>query len=256
MISKTSSTKNVNSLTRGLELLLLLNRQGPCQVRDLYRLTGMPKPTIVRMLATLRESGYVTQNADNSYRVTAKTLALAMGFNTADELLAVARPLIEAFREEHAWPCDLAIFDRDAMVIMETSQLPGTLSLNRGIGTRLPLTPTALGRAYLAFCPDSELEEILTRLRSSGDPAESLMKEEPRLHAILQSAHQRGYAVSDEGFQKKARILAAPVMAGNRVLACVNVMVIASAMTMEQTESAFAPALRELAGRIAAGIHR
>ena len=62
--TKGGSMKNVTALERGLDIMLVLNRLGPSQVRDLHRNLGLPKPTIVRMLATLKGAGYVTQSDD------------------------------------------------------------------------------------------------------------------------------------------------------------------------------------------------
>jgi len=248
--------KNVTALERGLDIMLLLNRLGPSQIRDLHKNTGLPKPTIVRMLATLKGAGYVTQSDGGSYRVTAKTLALSTGFDAADDLMAVAKPILAAFREEHAWPADLAIFDRDAMVVIDTSKAPGTLSLNRGIGSRLPVMPTALGRAYLAFCPEDERREITERLARSDDANEKLAKDPGKRDAILDLAHQLGYATSDQEFQKSARVIAVPLFSNKDLLACVNMMTVSAAMTLQQAEHSFAPLLKKLAQRIALELAR
>ena len=250
--AKKSSMKNVTALERGLDILLLLNRQGPSHIRDLHKISGLPKPTIVRMLATLNGAGYVSQSEDGTYRVTAKTLALSIGFDAADHLLAVAKPVLAEFREENAWPADLAIFDRDAMVIMDTSKVPGTLSLNRGVGSRLPVMPTALGRAYLAFCPDDQRQEIIDRLAQSGHADEGLARDRGRLDGILEKARQQGYATSDQEFQKTARVISVPVFDGGILAGCVNMMTVSAAMTLQQAEFSFVPLLKDLAQQIAA----
>lgn len=250
-ISVKRRSNHVNSLVRGLDILLILNRNGASHVRDLFQHTGLPKPTIMRMLTTLREAGYVTQRGDGRYAVTARTLALSTGFDAADHLLAVARPVLQAFREDHAWPSDLAIFDRDAMVVMDTSRIPGTLSLNRGIGTRLPMTPTAFGRAYLAHCAEEERDEILRHLRDTQAQYEGLASEPQRLLPMLERARERGFATSDQEYLKRARIVAVPVIADGMLLACVNMLTVASAMTMAQAEFEFVPALKMLADDIA-----
>lgn len=236
--------------------MLLLNRLGPSHIRDLHKNTGLPKPTIVRMLATLKGAGYVTQADDGSYRVTAKTLALSTGFDAADDLLAVAKPILAEFRQKHAWPVDLAIFDRDAMVVIDTSKTPGTLSLNRGIGSRLPVMPTALGRAYLAFCPQDERLDIMGRLARSDDPNEVLARNPAKRDAILAKAYQLGYATSDQEFQKFARVIAVPLFSNKDLLASVNMMTVSAAMTLQQAEQSFAPLLKKLAQRIALELAR
>ncbi len=248
--TKGSSMKNVTALERGLEILHLLNLLGPSHVRELHKSSGLPKPTIVRMLATLNGAGYVTQSDDGCYRVTAKTLALSTGFDAADNLLTVAKPILAEFREEHAWPVDLAIFDRDAMVVIDTSKAPGTLSLNRGIGSRLPVMPTALGRAYLAFCPENTRRESIEILARSVDPNEALARDPAKRDAILEKAHRQGYATSDQEFQKSARVISVPLFSGEKLVACVNMITVSAAMTLEQAEISFVPLLKGLAKSI------
>jgi IclR family mhp operon transcriptional activator len=237
----------VNALTRGLEVLQILNRHGASQVRDVHQYCGLPKPTVVRMLTSLCDSGYVRQAADGSYHLTAKTLELSVGYDAADDVLNTARPVMAAARAAHTWPSDLAIFDHDAMVIMDTSKVPRTLSLNRGIGTRLPVTPTALGRAYLAFCPEDERREIISRLAKSKDADEKLARQPKKLARILAHAGRRGYAVSDENFNKTTRIVAVPVIVHSQIVACVNMMAVSAAMTAAQAEASFYPVLRDIA---------
>jgi len=239
-----------NALTRGLEVLQLLNKYGACQVRDIHRYSGLPKPTVVRMLSSLCEAGYARQAEDGSYHLTAKTLELSVGYDAADDILAIARPLMAAARSAHTWPSDLAIFDHDAMVIMDTSKVPGTMSLNRGIGTRLPVTPTSLGRAYLAFCPEDECAEIIARLADSDDHDEELARRPEKIRKILSVARERGYAVSDENFNKAARIVGVPVFAHGQIVACVNMMAVSAAMSFEQAEASFYPVLRDISARL------
>jgi len=240
----------VNALARGLEVLQLLNTQGPSQVRDIHRLSGLPKPTVVRMLSSLCEAGYVRQAEDGSYHLRAKTLELSLGYDAADDILTTARPILAAARAAHTWPADLAIFDYDAMVVMDTSKVPGTLSLNRGIGTRLPVTPTALGRAYLAFCPAAERGDIVERLATRDDEREALARRPEELGDVLSRAHACGYAVSDENFNRTARIVAVPVIVRDQTIACVNMMAVSTAMTAAQAEASFFPVLRDISQHI------
>lgn len=240
----------VNALTRGLEVLQLLNKHGASQVRDIHRHSGLPKPTVVRMLSSLCDSGYVRQAIDGSYHLTARTLELSVGYDATDDILTTARPVMAAAREAHTWPSDLAIFDHDAMVIMDTSKVPGTLSLNRGIGTRLPVTPTAFGRAYLAFCPQDERQEIIARLAKSNEANEELARQPEKIAKILSRARERGYAVSDEKFNKSARIVAVPVIVHSQIVACVNMMAPSAAMPYEQAEASFYPVLRDIADHL------
>jgi IclR family mhp operon transcriptional activator len=59
---------------------------------------------------------------------------------------------------------------------------------------------TGVGRAYLAFCPDKEREDILRRLRKSDKPEDQLARDPKRLERILAQSRARGYATRDATF--------------------------------------------------------
>ena len=57
-----SSFVPVQSVLRALDLLAEVNRTSLATVGDLHRRTGLPKPTIVRLLETLMAAGYVVRH--------------------------------------------------------------------------------------------------------------------------------------------------------------------------------------------------
>ena len=52
----------VQSVQRALRLLAELNRQRVTSVAELHRRTGLPKPTIVRLLETLQAEGFIAND--------------------------------------------------------------------------------------------------------------------------------------------------------------------------------------------------
>ena len=248
------SSTTVTSLRRGLEILRLLNQEGYREVRTLHDATGLPKPTIVRMLDTLIAAGYVIRNDVGRYLVTAKVLSLANGYQATEYLLRVAEPAMEQFRSRHGWPSDLAVFDYDAMVIVNTGRRPGTLSSNRNVGSRLPVTVTSLGRAHLAFCSPAERERIIQRLNDSRDPTEQLAKDPKAVEELIRRVRRQGYATSDREYLTNTRAVAVPIMIGDKVMGCINTMVLAEVMPLKQAARTFSEPLRVLAGEIAEGL--
>ncbi|MCC7167330.1 MAG: helix-turn-helix domain-containing protein, partial [Rhodospirillales bacterium] len=201
-------TKIIGVLERGLALLTALNRLGLCQVRDLHRATGLPKPTIVRLLESLIGLGYVTRLPGGGYEVTAKLQMLAPASEPAERLLKAAGPALAWLRRESIWPADLAVFDQDAMRVIDVGRGPGGPFADRRPGYRLPLAGSALGRAYLAFCPEDERRNLLERAgreplldRSGGN----------ELPLLLEMVRRKGYATRDRVRGKDTRVLAKPI---------------------------------------------
>ncbi len=55
------ATRQVRALTRGLDVLHALNRKSGRTARDLAESTGLPRPTVYRLLETLEATGYVAE---------------------------------------------------------------------------------------------------------------------------------------------------------------------------------------------------
>ena len=241
----------VIALQRGLDILAALNQPEVTEVRHLHALTGLPKATVVRLLRSLEAGGYVGRRPGGGYRVTAKVLTLSRGCDGIEQLLRKARPVLEWLRTGQTWPSDLAVFDHDAMVIVDTGSGLGTLSLNRSIGSRLPVMTTAFGRAHLAFCDDAERDAALARLRQSPDPHNWLARNEKATAALLEATRRRGYAICDREYGRTIRCVAMAIMVEGQVAGCINMMAMSNSMTMRQVERAFVPPLSTAAAGIA-----
>lgn len=248
--------KTVNALQRGLEVLKVINENGGCHIKDLQGLLDLPKPTIIRMVKTLHQAGYVARDQSGAYKVSAKVMSLSNRYDLDEDLMIAARPVLDKLRKDITWPSDLASFDGDAMVILDTGKDPGTLGLNRGRGSRLPVLSTSLGRAHLAFCDPKEQPEILSHL-FDVEPEQSKSKSGiKRIERILRETRKNGYAVGDAEYIKSTRAIAVPIMVDGKPIATVNLMVLTTAMVMEEVEKVFVRPLQSAAQQIAKSLSR
>ena len=227
----------VNALHRGLLILRAIN-DGHAQLREISAATKLPKSTIARMLETLVGDGYVAQDSQKGYHVTGRVLTLSRGYNANEFLLEVARPVLEGLRVQQVWPSDLAVFDQDAMVVLDTGRDPGTLSLNRTVGSRLPVLITSLGRAGPEL-----IDRTLSRLARSTDPFDAPAKNADAVRRLLAQVRRQGYATGDREYQRTTRTLAVPIMVNSTPVASLNIMVVPSAMSMEQVVRSLLPKL-------------
>ncbi|MGE3159998.1 MAG: helix-turn-helix domain-containing protein, partial [Xanthobacteraceae bacterium] len=61
--------QTVHALERGLSVLAAINEFAPASLSILVDATGLPKATVVRLLHTLREAGYVEHAENAGYRL-------------------------------------------------------------------------------------------------------------------------------------------------------------------------------------------
>ncbi|MBN8939810.1 MAG: helix-turn-helix domain-containing protein [Rhizobiales bacterium] len=245
------SYEPVTALLRGLTVLEAVAAAGAASIKDLHARTGIPKATLVRILETLIHAGYVyCSGAQPLYALTARPLNLAAGFDKGRHLVAVVGPILVEFQAAIPWPSDLGMFDRDAMVILETSRRPGVLSVSRRVGSRVTAVRTALGRAYLAFLPDRQRQAALIELKALAEEPKNIA----RFDADLAVTRARGYALSDQENQPDIRAIAAPVFDGSGVVASVNVIVVAEAMSIAELQERYSRQLLAITARMSAAL--
>src|SRR5690349_5616028 len=105
----------VQSLQRAFELLEhLADTGGEASLSELATLSGLPMPTIHRLIRTLVDLGYVRQNTNRRYALGARLIRL--GENASMQFGSWARPLLAELVDEVGETANLAVLERDEVV--------------------------------------------------------------------------------------------------------------------------------------------
>jgi IclR family mhp operon transcriptional activator len=245
----------LRGLERGLQVLDALSVSSGMTLRELHCNTNLPKPTLLRILATLEARGYVRRRiADGVWRRSARRsdpgslqgLLLDVGSGVLDELCQRIR-----------WPSDLAIYDDGSMVIIETTRKKTPYLINwTGVGYRIPILQTGLGRAWLSYCSEEERENILSDLRNSVSPFDRAANNPQLIDQLIVETRQQGYGTRVAGFtlrkvgEEKTDGFAVPVLVGGRIVGCLNVTWLVSALDLQTAVSRYLPEVQAAAERI------
>jgi IclR family mhp operon transcriptional activator len=249
----------VHSVVRAMSVVEILNRQRVTSLECLHRKTGVPKPSLVRLLETLMAAGYVCRvSRREGYAVTDSVLRLSAGVRHRDVLVDVARPLMEAFTREHKWQVSLATHENGGMLIRATTRHISPFSRDELFLNRLvPVLGSVIGRAYFAFCPDDERELILEIAGDPESPDAAAAREGDRVAAMVQRARQRGYASDRYDRPGPYRSLGIPVMdttPGGGILGSMVMFWYGSVMSREQAARRYLDLLYGLADRMATSL--
>lgn len=215
----------VNSVRRALHVLKVLNRHPIATVNAIHAETGIPRPTIVRMLETLMHEGYVARdNMCGGYRVTEQVAELSQGYSGVSRVIEVARPLSIGLTRLIKWPIGLGVLDEDAIEILYwTGTISPVVHTNTVLGQRADLFKSAMGRAYVAFCDDDERERHIRRIRKEF-AAEFGPKEELAFRNRLDRIRRAGYAVRDPRTKPlRMTTFGVPIRAESKVAAVMSV---------------------------------
>lgn len=215
----------VEAVRRALSILRAVNRLRIATINSIYAETLIPRPTIVRMLETLMAEGYVARdNMCGGYRITCQVQELNIGYKGISRVIDVARPLAIDLTRRIKWPIGLGVIDGDAIAIQFwTGAISPWAHTNTVLGLRPDLLSTAMGRAYLAFCRQEELEAYIAGFRADpkrqfGDP------EEHRLRLLIDRVRHDGYAIRDPRTKPyRTTTMAMPIFENDSVQSLISI---------------------------------
>ena len=125
------------------------------------------------------------------------------------------------------------------------------------VGSHLSLVTRALGRAYLAWCPDTERRILLRMLSASPDPEDSQPNLERVIRGIVGSVRQQGYALRDPKVEPRSSDTAAvPILLGEAVVGTIGLSYFRSAVNHRTLMEELVPALKEASREITASMER
>lgn len=228
-MTTSANVKSIDSLRRGLIVMHAIEQSSAATLTELHYQTGIPKATLLRILKTLEETGWISRNAlERRYVPTA-----APGQNDPRSVWrakfsALAAPIRMALERRIPWPTDLAVRDRASMLILDAHRPINSLSVNyRVLGFRPSMLVSSLGRCYLAFCTDRERRELVEQLSRSTNELDRTATRREAIERLVVDGRAQGYCSrdpSDLGSESPERFgaISVPVFAGNQLIACLS----------------------------------
>lgn len=258
-------TKQIRALARGLSVVNAIDQAcGPVSLGELHHATGIDRATILRILATLEQEGWVYRSlGDNRYRLTYHLHDLGEHVSVHDAIAQVAAPVLERLQGELGWPSDIAIYDGTGMAIIETSRRRTAIVLNREVmGYRPSMMRSAMGRAYLGFCDERRLKTILEAQRQQGGEEARLAADAAYVARIREQVRRQGYARRDPSLfplpsanDSEFDAIAVPILVMEEVQACLSLVWVKPAVDDETVVESMVARLRQAAEELALQFH-
>lgn len=244
----------VRALERGLKILQTINQNDGLKAQNIAEVTSIPRPTVYRLLETLETQGFVVQSRTNhTWHSTLKCSTLSSGFLDKAWVGQIAMPEMINLGRKILWPIDLITFADYAMQVRETTHKFSPFSFDQGmVGKCVPMLHTAGGRAYLAYCPEKERAAILDVMRKSDLPEHALAKETKIINQIIAQTLSDGYGHRIDGYRSHTVSVSVPVFQRKKVMACLTVICLKSAITFDEMVKEHVPLLRRTCQTISA----
>jgi DNA-binding IclR family transcriptional regulator len=209
-------------LSRGLLLLKAFSgRNQPLTNSELASASGLPKATVSRITATLTRLAYLDYLAGTGqYRLGHAALALGYGVLSTLDMRVRARAHMQRFADDNDLLVALAVRDGMAMLCHEVCRGRGALTIRVGVGSRLALPHSAMGRAWIASLPDSQNQPLLQEIARSF-PSTALR---PAFEDAAAQIRETGFCVTVSSLEPDVNSVATlvdlPQVRGQYVLGC------------------------------------
>lgn len=250
----------IRAISRAISVLQAINRRRSLTLTEIATETGLPYPTVCRIMQTLIYEGLVeAEPVRKKYRATALVKTLSVGYQDDDLLVTVGHPHLVELCRKIGWPVSIATRMGSHMVLRDTTHALTSMTLSvYHPGFRLPLCESASGKSHIAYCNADEHAVIVRgaeELAGAGNDlavrilANTQMFEDIR--RLGYATHARNLYTVDPG---KTSSLAVPILMDGFSIASLTMSYFASAKTASDVVKDYLGDLQATAKAIAAAL--
>lgn len=217
--------------------------------------TGVPKPTLHRMLQQLENSGMLQREADGRHYSRAVRLRrLAENLLLNDTIGGARHAILASLVEEIGESCNITALSGGEVLYLDRVETPAPLRFYLKPGSRVPVHCSASGKLFLAQMAPAQRRRLLADIPLKKFTRNTIIDHQA-LEDEIELVKQQDYAFDDEEFLPG--LLCIAVLASNPT-GVSNICVAMQAPIMRVSREkalTFLPALRRAADAIAAICH-
>ncbi|WP_428509590.1 IclR family transcriptional regulator domain-containing protein [Roseateles sp.] len=240
----------VQSFARGLSVIRAFDATAPRQtLTEVSRRCGLTRAGARRILLTLETLGYVKSDG-RLFALTPKILDLGFAYLSSQPLWQFAEPVMQQLAAELNESVSAAVLEGQDIVYVLRVPARKIMSINLGVGSRLPAWCTSMGRILLASLPPPALDAQLGQLNITP-LASRTVANLPDLRERIAQAGRQGWCLVNQELEDGLVSLAAPITdRKGHVIAALNVGSQVNRRSPEQLLEQTLPRLLDAAGQI------
>lgn len=205
------NVNNVKSVIKAFTIIEVLDEEGPLSIGELSKKLVMDKSTIHRIINTIKDMGYITQNLESKkYSNSIKLFEIGQNVISKTGLFEAARPYIELLSAETGESINLGIVRNNEIVYVDKKDGNSPIKVSIKIGTTIPMHCTGMGKAVLSHMKDNERENVINHIeyvkyaRNTSLDKETLLKR-------LEDCLIKGYSFDNEEYVDDLLSFGAPI---------------------------------------------
>jgi DNA-binding IclR family transcriptional regulator len=223
------SIRQIPSAGKALVLLeVFVGNQSSLGVTEVARAAGITKSTAFRLLGELVEHGYLTRRGAR-YGLSERLFELGSYTSCCrpHSLRDTAIPFLSNLYAEYKATVHLAVLDDGDPLYLAKLHGPTHVNTPTHVGSKMPASVTAVGKALVAFSERDEIERALARPLVRRTPYS--ITQPHLLLGELEQIRALGYAADREESTLGVHCYAAPIVQAGRLVAAVSVCTTSSA---------------------------
>jgi len=203
-------SEEIQTLVKGFAVIKAFGADTPkLTLTEVARATGLTRAGARRVLLTLRSLGYVASD-EKYFRLEPRVLELGYTFLASQPWWRLAQTVAQRLANEIDAPVAAGVIDHDSVTYLAHARPKRFEAFVRSIGTKLPISVSAMGRVLLAAMPDEALNLKLQTLHILPLTKSTVLDIATLRNAIL-DVRRLGYAVIDQELEVGLRSLAVPI---------------------------------------------
>jgi IclR family transcriptional regulator, pca regulon regulatory protein len=244
-VEETSGDPNfMTSLARGLTVIQAFSQtKRQLTISQISAKTGFSRAAVRRCLYTLAKLGFAGSDDTRHFHLRPRILMLGHSYISSMPLAVAAQPVLEHVSHLLHESCSIATLDGTDIVYIARANVTRIMSIDLGVGSRLPAFCTSMGRVLLADLPADKLDPLLAQIEFTRFTEKTVVNAE-RLRQLLRLVQRNGYSVIDQELEHGLRSLAVPIRnPAGKVVAALNVGAHAQRVSTQDLQTKFLPHL-------------
>jgi IclR family pca regulon transcriptional regulator len=249
-IPEVTSKDFVQSLGRGLHILQTIATEGGTHtLTSVAAHTNLSRGTARRLLATLSELGFL-EHQGREYRLTSQVLDLGYGYLSSLGLPALVSEHISKLAAEVGEAVSVTVRENREIVYVARANPARVMTVSLGVGARLPIWNTSMGRVHLSALDDDGAKEVLEGIAPLSPYTSLTVVNVDDLVERVRQARTNGWCLVDQELEWGLRSLAVPLRQRGAIVAALNVATAQVGENPRQTTQRLLPSLQRAQERI------
>lgn len=169
-------------------------------LQGLVEETGLPKPTLHRMLQQLESAGIIQKDGDDKHYSTGIRLRkLAENILLHSTMHSARHAILENLRAEVGESCNLTALSGGEIIYLDRVETEAPLRFHLHPGSRVPIHCSASGKLFLAHMSKSQRRRLIENVPLTQYTVNTIT-DFAELERNIDSAKIHGYAIDSEEF--------------------------------------------------------